>query len=113
MYHIPEPIEVLWKPTAFSPSSPYFLTRDNMWGNMWSIYGLLSPDVYVWIDYYINSSDIPIHQPTYGRLGQEPIIKWTTDSLIYVLEIPSIKMPGVVDTANRLIYGGPPLIQGV
>lgn len=81
-----------------------------MWFHMWSNYGTLSPDIYVWIDYYFNSSDEPIHQPIYGRLGQEPIVKWTTDSTIYVLEIPSLPQAGTIDYVNRTIYGPPPLV---
>lgn len=82
-----------------------------MYFHMYSVYGTLNPDVYVWIDYYINSLDQPIHQPVYARLGQDPVIKWTTDSLIYVLEIPSLNAPGTVDSQNRLIYGDPPILN--
>ena len=91
------------------PAGPEWLTRDNMWSHMWSIYGILSPDIYVWIDMYVDSQDNPHYEPVYGRLGQEPIVKWNkSNSTLYCLEIPSLKLIGTTDYPNRLVYGPEP-----
>lgn len=91
------------------PSGPVWLTRDNMYTHMWSIYGILSPDIYVWADQYVDSTDTPHYEPVFGRLGQDPIFKWNRDNAtLFCLEIPSLSLTGTVDYVNRLVYGPEP-----